>query len=742
MSLALPKLAAAFEKAAWKKRRPQGRLAEGHEGIAGRRRSSSPASPSRRNVRCFFCTGRSRTRRRHTVRSPARRFSSASRPRMAIGSSRSTISASAGRPNRTRGCCSKACRSRRRRSTSWRIRAAAWSSAILSNARRASELCARRFKLGRAVLVASPNEGTPLATPRRWDETVGWIANLLEMLPDNPFTTGAAFVANGLVWLANHASGDLPGLHSMDGDGELIAAIQMPPGPPLDAYSALVANYHPTGETLRRLLDAGHRSIFRDGANDLVVPSEGGWRVDRSITGISASRHRLLRTGRQPGGRLRHAYELLLRTGRGGLPRQCAAWASRSRSAALTCERAYPIAACCVARPIPPRPQRGLRGGARSRSRAAVSRKEPAAPAPLRITVTNGDLTFEREVLLLGHYRSTRLTGTEAVMDRLIGGAMSQRASIGRLPVVGRLAPDFHQQPPQPRARHVHAAPEGGGRRRTGRGRQASGAESGQHRPSGGHRVGAAAGRGQETSKRATSLWRPRSSAAAATGVTAGEAARLIAQGVSEANVDSQDAEHAGDGTWPRVSHLHFIELYLDRAPTPGGRLRMQEASKPGQYDIDDRVMVGTGPLQRPPDSGLSRHELRLHHDRNEGRRKAASRKSRSRSTRGARAARCEDSARKARSFATSSRLRRAIRTTIGDLGRTLFNLLVPIELEAYLAGSGEMVIELDSGTARIPWELLDRDASAPPPWALRVKLLRKLRTARYRDARDRRRRR
>ncbi len=30
----------------------------------------------------------------------------------------------------------------------------------------------------------------------------------------------------------------------------------------------------------------------------------------------------------------------------------------------------------------------------------------------------------------------------------------------------------------------------------------------------------------------------------------------------------------------------------------------MQEASKPGQYDIVDRVMQGTGPLQRPPDSG------------------------------------------------------------------------------------------------------------------------------------------
>src|SRR5688572_11005111 len=102
-----------------------------------------------------------------------------------------------------------------------------------------------RFKFGRAVLVASPNEGTPLATPKRWDETIGWLANLLELFPDNPFTTGAAFVANGLVWLANHASGDLPGLSSMDGEGDMIRAIQAPPGPPSGAYSALVANYQP-----------------------------------------------------------------------------------------------------------------------------------------------------------------------------------------------------------------------------------------------------------------------------------------------------------------------------------------------------------------------------------------------------------------------------------------------------------------------------------------------------------------
>lgn len=157
---------------------------------------------------------------------------------------------------------------------------------------RASALgpAARRFKLGRAVLVASPNDGTPLATPQRWQDTIGWIANLLELFPDNPFTTGAEFVANGIVWLARHASGDLPGLHSMDGAGDLIAEIQAPPGPPSDAYSALVSNYNPTGNVLQRMIDTGFDQFFGS-ANDLVVPSEGGWRVDHSgVTFIPGSR--------------------------------------------------------------------------------------------------------------------------------------------------------------------------------------------------------------------------------------------------------------------------------------------------------------------------------------------------------------------------------------------------------------------------------------------------------------------
>ncbi|HUR34186.1 MAG TPA: CHAT domain-containing protein [Vicinamibacterales bacterium] len=139
---------------------------------------------------------------------------------------------------------------------------------------------ADRFTLGHAVLVASPNDGTPLATPDRWEQTVGWFANLMEVLPETPFTTGAEFVSEAIVWLATHVASDLPGLRAMDRAGDLVAGLQSPPGPPPHAYSALVSNYHPDDSLLARAVDVGVDGFF-DSANDLVVPSEGGWRIDR-----------------------------------------------------------------------------------------------------------------------------------------------------------------------------------------------------------------------------------------------------------------------------------------------------------------------------------------------------------------------------------------------------------------------------------------------------------------------------
>ena len=67
------------------------------------------------------------------------------------------------------------------------------------------------------------------------------------------------------------------------------------------------------------------------------------------------------------------------------------------------------------------------------------------------------------------------------------------------------------------------------------------------------------------------------------------------------------------------------------------------------------------------------------------------------------------------RSQTTQGRLvRDLIKTASGDqtidprIGRTLFKLLLPPALEPFFAGSNDMQIVLDEGTAGIPWELLD----------------------------------
>ncbi|MEY8876702.1 MAG: hypothetical protein AB9M60_09370, partial [Leptothrix sp. (in: b-proteobacteria)] len=62
--------------------------------------------------------------------------------------------------------------------------------------------------------------------------------------------------------------------------------------------------------------------------------------------------------------------------------------------------------------------------------------------AALQITVRHGHLRRVSEPLLIGHYAASRLTGTEALVDVLIGGAMSASLAAGLYPE----APGTHQR--------------------------------------------------------------------------------------------------------------------------------------------------------------------------------------------------------------------------------------------------------------------------------------------------------
>jgi hypothetical protein len=160
-----------------------------------------------------------------------------------------------------------------------------------------------RLTLGRVVLVASPNGGTPLATPERWEQTLGWFANLLEMFPDNAFTTAAGWISGSLSWLAQKLNRNLPGIESMDAGGATIRDLAKVPGAPGAEWSAVVADTAPPVDKglAARLADMGVDRFFQE-ANDLVVPTEGG----RQWQGASLAKIPDERVGRfaRPGGNL------------------------------------------------------------------------------------------------------------------------------------------------------------------------------------------------------------------------------------------------------------------------------------------------------------------------------------------------------------------------------------------------------------------------------------------------------
>ena len=176
----------------------------------------------------------------------------------------------------------------------------------------------------------------------------------------------------------------------------------------------------------------------------------------------------------------------------------------------------------------------------------------------------------------------------------------------------------------------------------------------------------------------------------------------MIAQGAWEAN------QKLHDSGWPQVGRLILVEFYLDRASDAWRALQVQATATPNQLKVVGFVKSGAGALRRSLDSSYrgaaydfisastgaplerraddhlhARHQARAH-----------------------RSARAADAG--AAWSRSSSPRRRTTPTGDAQIGRTLFDLLVPVEMEPFLGGTTEMVIELDSGTAALPWELLD----------------------------------
>jgi CHAT domain-containing protein len=357
---------------------------------------------------------------------------------------------------------------------------------------------------------------------------------------------------------------------------------------------------------------------------------------------------------------------------------------------------------------------------------------------PLRVRVLNGNLSFLRGTLMVGHSRALHLTGTEAVVNRLVGGAMKESLDSGLYPdAVGshQIFVNAHTNQANP-----WAAPEPAMVVVVGLGEEGKLKEVNLSLSV---RQGVIAWVQRMAERARFGGEVPRQVELAATlmgsggaDMNASNAARAIASGVRDAN---QRIAAVPGQPWPQVERLTLVELYLERASDAWHGLQVLAASAPAQYAVEPTIATGVGPLRRQMDTGYRGTDYDFI--------AATSTASDTISFRlDTKRARTEVRAQSTQGKLLRELVKRA--STDGNrdpqLGRTLFQLLVPLEVEPFLAGTSRMLLELDDQTAAVPWELLDTRSDEQArgnaagggerPWAIRTRLLRKLQQEHYRQ--------
>ncbi|MBQ5946539.1 CHAT domain-containing protein [Massilia sp. ST3] len=374
---------------------------------------------------------------------------------------------------------------------------------------------------------------------------------------------------------------------------------------------------------------------------------------------------------------------------------------------------------------------------------AEAEQREHAVKAPLSVEVHHGDLRFLRQPLLIGHYQSLILSGSEAVVDKLVGQRMSKALRAGMYPEwVGSHQIFENGQRIEIRRQKQRLIPRPSAAVVVGLGEEGK-LNSQKHAYT--IRVGVLAyaerlgesGYNDDTFEIAATLL-----GSGGTGISVGDAALALVQGIMDANAKIADINQSGGARWPTVRALTIAEVYLDRASDAWRVLKLHDQTNPGRLVIGRSVTEAEGNLRRPVESsyrGATYDFISVL--RTPSAKDAEPQIGYSLDTR---RARTEVRAQRAQGPLIRDLMEKASNSTVVDplIGRTLFNLLVPVEIEPYLAGSNDMVMELDRDTAALPWELLDTDpdrkmasGNGPqPPWAVRSKIIRKLQTEHFRD--------
>ncbi len=139
------------------------------------------------------------------------------------------------------------------------------------------------------TFVATPNNGTPIASAAHLGSFVDVLTNLAAVVPDNPVTDAIQVVFELVKDIALDIAFDsLPGIKAMTPDGVYLTALNAEPRRADLVYRAVAANFEPlnTSGNLAQLRNRVSDKVFTGSMNDLVVPTRsaylrsGGFFVD------------------------------------------------------------------------------------------------------------------------------------------------------------------------------------------------------------------------------------------------------------------------------------------------------------------------------------------------------------------------------------------------------------------------------------------------------------------------------
>jgi CHAT domain len=401
---------------------------------------------------------------------------------------------------------------------------------------------------------------------------------------------------------------------------------------------------------------------------------------------------------------------------------------------------------------------RGERGAPSEQAlRAAGSDAPQRRPVPtLNLHVRNGNLMFTNLPLMVGHYRSFEFAGTERVVNELLGRSMEQALRLGVYPERPGSYQFFRNNQPTAHRRQLPKPPAaiviGLGDESQLKGkdlsfsvRQAILAWAQRHCEE--HRAEGRPGAPCPNFQLAAALI-----GSGGTGSTPGQSAQLIAQGAHEANLQLALLDD-----WPMLSELTFMELYLDRATEALRALKDTTQARALQWNVAPVVAQAAGALRRPADIGYRGDAYDLlsvsvpHREGQAPDDDTATLEY----TLDTRRARTEMRAQSTQAALVRKMVEKASNIDNDDpqLPKTLYQLLIPRELDGYFSGATSIRMELDPGAADLPWELLDQgeavaaaaaaaagDGAAAAlreehrPWAIRTRLIRKLRLDNFRE--------